>query len=542
MSSVIVTMIKKNTFFAYIKGIPMSQRVNWQEFDKLIVINRLRELVGKWWNVQMHFTDEKGFLRGVPSGKFFNPRNPISKAIAKDDKGFAMAMKDVKKTTVEAATSNQTKIGRSDSGFSTLLVPIKVKGKYLGCVFADGFIIEETKGEQEVAIKNFLQRLFGKDSDAISNEIASLPVLSSKDIEYLSELIQMVADEILMAQANLSVEQEKVEKLKGELGIRYKFDQMIGKSGKMQKLYALLDRVCDSEATVLIRGENGTGKELIARALHYNSKRKSKNFLVVNCGAFNENLLESELFGHTKGSFTGAHKDKKGLFEAADGGTLFLDEIGDTSPTMQVKLLRVLQEGTFTPVGSTEVKKAKVRVVAATNRDLESMIKDGSFREDLYYRLNVIHVPLPTLKERKEDIPVLVDHFLAKYADSHKEEPKVVDKDCMTTMLNYDWPGNVRELENEIERLCVLAGPDKTLVKEFLSQRIHDSESSGVSSTFTADGNLKDAIEQLEKTMILDGLKKLRWNKSKLAKQLGISRAGLINKVEKYGLDKRHLA
>lgn len=520
----------------------MAQQVNWQEFDKLIVINRLRELVGKWWNVQMHFTDEKGFLKGVPSGKFFSPLNKISKTIVKDDKGFALAMKDVKKTTIDAATSSQPKVGRGDTGFSTLLVPIRVNGKYLGCVFADGFISEETKGEQKVEIKNFLNRLFGKNSDSLSDDIEKLPVLTEQDISYLSELIQMVADEILMTQANLSVEQQKVEKLKGELGTRYGFDQMIGKSGKMQKLYMLLERVCDSEATVLIRGENGTGKELIARALHYNSKRKSKNFLVVNCGAFNENLLESELFGHIKGSFTGAHKDKKGLFEAADGGTLFLDEIGDTSPTMQVKLLRVLQEGTFTPVGSTEVRKAKVRVVAATNRDLEKMIIDGSFREDLYYRLNVIHVPLPSLKERKEDIPILVDHFLRRYAELNNQPIKEVSKECMAIMLDYNWPGNVRELENEIERLCVLAGSDKNLEKEFLSQRIHDSEVSAPVQAFSAEGNLKLAIESLERQMILEGLKKLRWNKSKLAKQLGISRAGLINKVEKYGLDKRTLA
>ena len=338
----------------------MDGRVNWQEFDKLIVINRLRELVGKWWNVQMHFTDEKGFLKGVPSGKFFSPLNSISQAIAKDDKGFAMAMRDVKRTTIEAATSHKVKVGRSDSGFSTLLVPIKVKGRYLGCVFADGFITESTKVEQKISIKNFLQRLFGKDADKLSEEVERLPVLSEKDLEYLSELIQMVADEILMTQASLSHEQDKVERLKGELGIRYKFDQMIGKSSKMQKLYSLLDRVCDSELLCSFEGE-WYWERAIARALHYNSKRKTRNFFVVNCGAFNENLLESELFGHIKGSFTGAHKDKKGLFEAADGGTLFLDEIGDTSPTMQVKLLRVLQEGTFTPVGSTEVK-GRVRV------------------------------------------------------------------------------------------------------------------------------------------------------------------------------------
>jgi transcriptional regulator with PAS, ATPase and Fis domain len=313
---------------------------------------------------------------------------------------------------------------------------------------------------------------------------------------------------------------------------------MIGKSAPMQNLYRILDRVCDSEATVLINGENGTGKELIARALHFNSKRRDKKFLVVNCGAFNENLLESELFGHVKGSFTGAIKDKKGLFEAADGGTLFLDEIGDTTPAMQVKMLRVLQEGTFTPVGSTQVKKASVRVLAATNKDLPGMVKQGTFREDLYYRLNVINVVVPPLRERREDIGLLVDAFLDKQAKEHGGPRKQFASGLLEKLMDYAWPGNVRQLENEVERLCVLAGNQQEILPEFLSPQIREAMSSTVQG-LRMEGKLKDSLEELEKQMILEGLKRTGWNKSKLAKDLGISRAGLIMKVEKYDLDKR---
>lgn len=520
----------------------MAQTVNWEDFDKLLVIKRLRELVGKWWKVQMHFTDEKGLLRGVPSGKFFNPLNPISKAIAADEKGFASCMSTVKRLSVDAAVSTEPKVGRSDYGISTLLVPIKIKNRYLGCVFADGFIIDETKGEQGVQIRNFLQRLLGKDGDVLAAKVPEIPVLTMKEVGYLQELIQMVVGEIILTQASLSDEQKLVEKLRGDLGTRFGFDNMIGKSSEMQKLYRLLERVADSEASILIRGENGTGKELIAKACHYNSKRRKASFQVMNCGAVHENLLESELFGHVKGSFTGAIKDKKGLFEAADGGTLFLDEIGDTAPAMQVKLLRVLQDGTFTPVGSTEVRKANVRVVAATNRNLEQMVKDGTFREDLYYRLNVIRLDVPALRQRKEDIPLLVDFFLKRYADDSKTQVKHITKECLQALLNHDWPGNVRELENETERLCVLAGSDSELEASFLSQRIlHSSSIRTASSSALDGGDLKGSLGDLEKDLILEGLKKHRWNKSQLARELGISRAGLINKVKKYGLDKRFI-
>jgi transcriptional regulator with PAS, ATPase and Fis domain len=276
---------------------------------------------------------------------------------------------------------------------------------------------------------------------------------------------------------------------------------------------------------------------LIAKALHYNSKRKKHKFIPVNCGAFNENLLESELFGHVKGSFTGAIKDKKGVFEETDGGTLFLDEIGDTSPSMQVKLLRVLQDGSFTPVGGNQVRQSQARVLAATNKDLAKMVKDGTFREDLYYRLNVINVHVPALKERREDITLLIEHFLQTYAKHHNKPVKELTTTCLEKMMNYDWPGNVRELENEIERLCVLAGGDKEILPDYLSTRIQEKTAN--ITNYRVAGRLKDALEDLEKQMIREGLEKFRFNRSKLAKELGISRAGLIMKIDKYGLDKR---
>ena len=225
------------------------------------------------------------------------------------------------------------------------------------------------------------------------------------------DLVDLVSHEIITLHLEVTSREERIREINKELGSRYKYDNMIGKSQAMQGTYALLDKIKGADSTVLIQGENGTGKELIAKSIHYNSDRSDKAFIIQNCSAFNDNLLESELFGHIKGSFTGAHKDKKGLFEMADKGTFFLDEIGDTSPQMQVKLLRVLQEGTFTPVGAIESKKVDVRMIAATNKNLREMVEQGTFREDLFYRINVINLRVPSLRERKEDIPLLADFF-----------------------------------------------------------------------------------------------------------------------------------
>ncbi|MBC7658739.1 MAG: sigma 54-interacting transcriptional regulator [Chitinophagaceae bacterium] len=519
----------------------MSQEtVRWEDFDKMHVIRKLKEIVGKWWGVQINFTDKRGFLRGVPEGKFFNPLNPICQAIVADKKGFGIRVNTARQTTVESMSAKKTRITQDVTGFAVISLPIHVNGEFFGTVFGDGFICEDTAAAQKTLIKEYLERDFPSRKD-LTSAIDALPVLSSSELHYLTELITLVVDEILIMHKNLDDEKGKVSELSKELGQRYGFDRMIGKSMAMQDLYRLLEKICDSETTVLIQGENGTGKELIAKALHYNSKRKNKRFLVVNCGAFNDNLLESELFGHVKGAFTGAIKDKKGMFEAADGGTLFLDEIGDTTPQMQVKLLRVLQEGTFTPVGSTEVRRCQVRTLAATNKNLLEMVDTGEFREDLYYRLNVINVAVPALRERKDDIPILLEHFLARYSKTSGAPRKHVSKDCLERMLDHEWPGNVRELENEVERLCVLAGEEAELPEDLLSARIKESTKKKFPG-LRISGNLKDSLEDMEKVMILEGLERNGWNKSRLAKELGISRAGLITKVQKYGLEKRKIS
>jgi len=252
--------------------------------------------------------------------------------------------------------------------------------------------------------------------------------------------------------------------LKQQLRTRYKFDNIVGQSAAMQEVFRLVERVADSRASVLIRGESGTGKELIARAIHYNSSRAQKPFVPVACVALSEQLLESELFGHEKGAFTGAISQKPGRFEMAHMGTLFLDEIGDIPGQVQMKLLRVIQEREFERVGGLKSIKVDVRLITATNQDLEKAVKEGKFREDLYYRLQVVQIYLPPLRDRMEDVPLLVEHFIEKYAKDNGKSIKYASPEALEAMMRYKWPGNVRELENAIERAVVLADPDAQLI------------------------------------------------------------------------------
>ena len=322
------------------------------------------------------------------------------------------------------------------------------------------------------------------------------------------------------------------------------FYGIVGRSAAIRDLQRLLDRVRGSNATVLVTGENGTGKELVARAVHRGSKRSARRFVATNCSAFNDNLLESELFGHRRGSFTGAVTDKPGLFEVADGGTFFLDEVGDMSPALQVKLLRVLQESVFMPVGGTEPKRVDVRIIAATNRDLSTMVKQGAFREDLYYRLHVVALRVPALRDRKDDIPLLVEHFMTALGERDGRR-KQLSEDALDRLISHDWPGNVRELENEIERLWVLSGDDSTIGEEHLTPMIRQGVSQvkarpAAVASLDVDPEtttLPEAVESLERRMILAGLRKARGNKTRAAEDLGISRRNLIRKVQAYGLD-----
>jgi transcriptional regulator with PAS, ATPase and Fis domain len=424
------------------------------------------------------------------------------------------------------------------AGFDCAILPIMIDNDFMGTVIAMGFL----KDQAPQRLQDVRERLaaFGCGADVIDASMSRMRHLDDADREHFVELVELVAQEVVTLHVEITSRENRIRELNKELGSRYKYDNMIGKSKPMQSLYALLDKIKGADSTVLVQGENGTGKELIAKAIHYNSNRKDKPFVIQNCSAFNDNLLESELFGHMKGSFTGASKDKKGLFEIADKGTFFLDEIGDTSPTMQVKLLRVLQEGTFMPVGGLETRKVDVRIIAATNRALKEMVEAGTFREDLYYRLNVINIRVPPLRERKEDIPLLSEFFLAK--TSEKGGPKkMLTKRALEKLYDYPWPGNVRELQNEMERVVVLSGVETKITADMLSPKILEIGEKGKVQGARVHGKLKDALEELERELIKEGLRRTGWNKSKLAKELGISRAGLIMKVEKYGLDKRRL-
>ena len=316
---------------------------------------------------------------------------------------------------------------------------------------------------------------------------------------------------------------------------KIKFDNIIGDSPAMKAVLAQLERVIDTRATVCIEGETGTGKELIASAIHHQSARADKMFVAQNCAALPENLLESELFGHKRGAFTSADSDKKGLFEIADGGTLFLDEMGEMPLTLQAKLLRVLQEGTIRPVGATSEKQVDVRIICATNRDLSAEVEKQRFRQDLYYRLMVFPIKLPPLRERREDIPVLAAHFLKRYADEYRLEIPGFTQDALDALSSYNWPGNIRELENEVQRLVIQAEPGHWIEVTDLSPRLRKVEGT-ITRIAPKQGTLKEMMEQVERWLITEALRDHGNNKTKTAQTLGITREGLHKKLAKFGV------
>jgi len=524
--------------------------LNWEEYENLRVIKKLKTIISSWWNAEVFFLDERGSIKNIEKENVPQFKNKIFNMIMKSPRGFDLLQEFCREVVIGKRLSKKLHIKWDETGLPCFIDPIYMEGNVSGAVFATAFFTEETKEKDKEKLYKTLRDL-GYTSKDIDAGVTGTQIITKDQLDHFNELVELVGSEIETLHEEISSRENKISQLNKELGTRYRYENMIGKSGIMQDLYNLLDKIKHSSSTVLVQGENGTGKELIAKAIHYNSPRKDKIFVVQNCSAFNENLLESELFGHVKGSFTGAVKDKKGLFEIANGGTFFLDEIGDMSLSMQVKILRVLQEGTFLPVGATEPRRVDVRIIAATNRNIKEMIAKGTFREDLYYRINVINIVVPPLRDRKEDIPLLAEFFIEK---THKETgmpKKKLSKKLLSKLMEHDWPGNIRELENEIERLVVLAGEDIMIEADQLSTRINDSSQEAITAAAILSGKdkkdlgvkytgkLKDAIDALEKDLISEGLKTNDWNKSKLAKALGISRASLISKVEKYGLDKR---
>jgi len=341
--------------------------------------------------------------------------------------------------------------------------------------------------------------------------ITTTPLINNYDV--LSGAIMVVRDETRLYDLEVDLKQ------------RQQCCNIIGKSEKMQEVYSMIELLTDVPTTVLITGESGTGKELVAEALHYRGSRSNYPLVKVNCSALSENLLESELFGHVKGAFTGAIKDKIGRFEKADGGSIFLDEIADISPRIQIKLLRVLQEMEFERVGDSTPFKVDVRIIAATNRDLYKKVREGEFREDLYYRLKVMEITLPPLRERREDIPLLVEHFLEKFNKKFNKDIKIISEDVKKLFMDYSWPGNIREMEHSIEHAFILCRQG-VITTEYLPPELKNLTDNGIANT----------TENIE--LILNTLKNTDWNKAKAAKTLGISRRTLYRKIRELKITK----
>ncbi|HYQ48100.1 MAG TPA: nif-specific transcriptional activator NifA [Thermodesulfovibrionales bacterium] len=386
-----------------------------------------------------------------------------------------------------------------------LCVPVKFKNEVLGVLSVD--------------------RLFGAKNVSFEEDLRLLKIISS--------LIAQSVKLHLEVEKEREAMQEEKERLRQQLKSKYKVENIIGQSDSMQEVFGAIHRVAPSKANVLLRGESGTGKELVAKAIHFMSQRAKGPFIKFNCASIPEGLLESELFGHEKGAFTGAMAMRKGRFELAHGGTIFLDEVGDLPITLQPKILRVLQEKEFERVGGEKTIHVDVRLVAATSRNLEDLVKEGRFREDLYYRLNVVPVSLPPLRGRREDIPLLQEFFLKKY---NKENAKAVQisPEVLNIFMNYDWPGNVRELENTIERLVVMSS-GRTATKEDLPINIRD-HSFRVKFAAQLKDALPSTIEDIEKTRLIEALIRTGWNQAKAARILGITARQIGYKIRKYDL------
>ena len=520
--------------------------VDLRQYRQLHTIRMIADIIRKWWNLELAFADAKGYVLDHADGKIFPSGNEFCRQALFSKEGFRRCNESVKvvRDRLRGARRRGVMVHECHLGFDIVAAPIHFDSDLVGFVFTGGAVHEELGITARDELVRKVREFAPFDSAQLDTAVANIPRMTAPEREHLADLIEMGARVIMNVHRERNRTGTRERRRDAEANASASpFPDLVGNAGAMRDVYDLLEKIVRSESTVLIHGESGTGKELIARAIHFHGPRAKQPFVIQNCSAFNDNLLESALFGHVRGAFTGAVKDQKGLFEVADGGTFFLDEIGDMSPALQVKLLRVLQEGTFTPVGATKPVKVDVRIIAASHKDLTKMADRGEFREDLYYRINVLRVNMPPLRDRLDDLPMLVDHFLAKHYRGEGQPPRL-SAAALEALASYKWPGNIRELENEVERLLVLGVDEAEIGPELLSERIRQAQGSPKpKSRFNIDpskaGSLREIVEQVEAEVIHQGLIRTHWNKSQLARELGISRSNLIQKCNDYGLDRK---
>ncbi|HTL37967.1 MAG TPA: sigma 54-interacting transcriptional regulator [Kofleriaceae bacterium] len=473
-------------------------------FDTLAEVALARDMLRRWYGLELGLA--------APDGTGYDrTSHETCETVRKHpDGGCAAAMKEAA-ATLAGRKGAAAVVQRCHAGLTLVAAPVRSTSGLSGIVYTSGARTDD----EPAAVIGKLLSLGGAESTAA---VERAPMLSDADVAHVKDLVEAAAQAVERALPTVIP----------PTTFTHPFTEIVGDAPAVREVVKLLTKVVKSEATVLIHGESGTGKELIARAIHYHGPRAKKTFVVQNCSAFNDNLLESALFGHVRGAFTGAVKDQKGLFEVADGGTFFLDEIGDMSAALQVKLLRVLQEGTFMPVGGTKPVKVDVRIIAASHKDLQSMVAHKQFREDLFYRVNVLKITVPPLRERVADIPRLAAHFVQKHWKFPTPAPRL-SQSALARLVAYAWPGNIRELENEIERMLVLAADASELTASMVSTRL-GGQAVGMPRA------LRDSLAVAEAGAITETLGRHSGDRDAAASDLNVSRAYLDARIAALGL------
>ena len=512
-------------------GENLEDMICWDKINSSHVVKMFRRICYKWWEVDIQFYDEYGECKSTNTplknklcGLVHSKSGDSKNCLACDKKSLANEFKEKKIYTKKCC-----------AGLDLIAVPLFLKDKrIIGLIVGFGLQFSDVDDPGLEKYFDDMGRL-GIDRKEVEECYSRARRNNYNVRERLHDFLELVADDVMAFHEMMDEKEEIIKKQSVLLERAYnaKYKGIIGSSPKMMKIFDTLDLIENSGSTVLIEGESGTGKELLAAAIHYNSPRRDKMFVIQNCSTFNDKLLTSELFGHERGAFTGAVSSKKGLFEIADGGTLFLDEVGEMEFDVQAKLLRVLEDGSFYKVGGCEPKRVDVRVLVATNKDLNEMVEKKQFRNDLFYRINTIQITIPTLKERKEDIVLLADYFLSSFAVIQGGEQKELDRKVIDKFNVYKWPGNIRELKNVIERAILLSGKKRVIEVEHLPDWIAECDNADTPSPTIQDGStLQDTLRGFEKVMIEEELTKAKWNKTVVAKKLGVSRATLNNKIE----------
>ncbi len=513
--------------------------MGFEQPERIHAIFTLRDLIRKWWRAELSITTPDGAVSDWAQKQITPPPNDFCRLSLFSGEGFSRCAASVKELH-DLTRGAGTKVHECHLGFVMIGAPIIVDGEHRGTLFVQGFSRPKAPRRDDLPAK--IATLMSPGATDLERAVDRLPMLDSAALDRLKDLLELGALQIASAEEAKRRVSRSLH-AKAPRGGPLDAPRMIGTSEALRQVLERVEKLAHSDASVLISGESGTGKELVARSIHFSGSRRDKPFVVQNCSALNDNLLESALFGHERGAFTDAVVRQRGLFEAADTGTLFLDEIAEMSLALQTKLLRVLQEGSFTPVGGSEVTQVDVRVIAATHRDLAQMVAQKTFREDLFYRVNVVQIHVPALRERPDDVPLLIAHFMARLRRPNDVAHRLSAR-ALQLLAAYRWPGNIRELENEVERLLVLGGHEEVIGEQLLSSRISGpAERAGTPHAFAGHllpqplpARMNDAIDLLEKTMLDEGLKRTEGNKSLLARELGISRSNLLLKLKKHEL------